>query len=256
MWKTSIAALALITPLLALPAHAAELTVFATGSMAEPLKELGEEFTHATGHTLRFSIGTTSGVLNKLKAGEKGDVIVISDEAAEMLEKDGKLVPGTLKPVASSLFGVVVKAGAATPDISTAERLKQAVTAARNISYPDSVLAAASGGYIESVFQQMGIKEDAKKKASLKPMGYLVGEAVAAGEAELGLSFISEFMGNKELKVIRFPAELQKPQLYTAGVFAGTSNVKPAHAFIAFITSFAVREKLRAAGVEPATGTR
>src|SRR5207249_4728372 len=84
-----------------------------------------------------FSIGTTSGVLNKLKAGEKGDVIVISDEAAEVLEKDGKLVPGTLKPVASSLFGVVVKAGAATPDISTAERLKQAVTAARNISYPD-----------------------------------------------------------------------------------------------------------------------
>src|SRR5438093_9344338 len=165
MWKTSIAALALIAPLLALPAHAAELTVFATGSMAEPLKELGEEFTHATGHTLRFSIGTTSGVLNKLKAGEKGDVIVISDEAAEVLEKDGKLVPGTLKPVASSLFGVVVKAGTAMPDISTAERLNKAVTAARNISYPDPVLAAASGGYIESVFQQMGIKEDAKKKA-------------------------------------------------------------------------------------------
>jgi len=104
MWRTSIAALALITPLLALPAHAAELTVFATGSMAEPLKELGEEFTHATGNTLRFSIGTTSGVLNKLKAGEKGDVTVISDEAAEVLEKDGKLVPGTIKPVASSLM--------------------------------------------------------------------------------------------------------------------------------------------------------
>ena len=105
MWKTSIAALAVITPILALPAHAAELTVFATGSMAaEPLKELGEEFTHATGNTLRFSIATTSGVLNKLKAGEKGDVIVISDEAAEMLEKDGKLVAGTLKPVASSLM--------------------------------------------------------------------------------------------------------------------------------------------------------
>jgi molybdate transport system substrate-binding protein len=256
MWKTSIAALALITPLLALPARAAELTVFGTGSMAEPLKELGEEFTHATGHTLRFVISTTGGVLNKLKAGERGDVIVISDEATEALLKDGKFVPGTLKPVASSLFGVVVKAGAATPDISTAERLKQAVTSARNIAYPDPVSAAASGGYIESVFQQMGIKEDAKNKASLKPMGYLVGEAVAAGEAELGLSFISEFMANKELKVIRFPAELQKPQLYTAGVFAGTSNLEPARAFIAFITSPDVREKLRAAGVEPATEAR
>src|SRR5438093_10501590 len=100
MWKTSIAALAVITPILALPAHAAELTVFATGSMAEPLKELGEEFTHATGHTLRFSIGTTSGVLNKLKAGEKGDVIVISDEATELLDKDRKLMRRPPTPVA------------------------------------------------------------------------------------------------------------------------------------------------------------
>src|SRR5207245_10276365 len=95
MWKTSIAALALITPLLALPAHAAELTVFATGSMAEPLKELGEEVTHATGHTLRFSIGTTSGVLNKVKAGENGDVIVRSDAAQETRAKDETIEPGT-----------------------------------------------------------------------------------------------------------------------------------------------------------------
>src|SRR6266481_3559659 len=164
MWKTSIAALALITPLLALPAHAAELTVFATGSMAEPLKELGEEFTHATGHTLRFSIGTTSGVLNKLKAGEKGDVIVISDEAADALEKDGKIAPGSRKNVARALFAVVVKTSAPTPDISTPEALKKAVLAARSISYPDPITVTASGGYIQSVFARLGIKDEANKK--------------------------------------------------------------------------------------------
>jgi len=257
MFKSSILALALFMPLLAAnAAEAAELTVFATGSMAEPLKELGEEFTPATGHTLRFSLGTTGGVMNRLKAGEKGDVIVISDEAADMLEQQGTIAPGTLKPLASSLFGVVVKAGAPTPDISTPEALKRTVMAARTISYPDPVTAAASGGYIENVFQQMGIKEDTKKKASLKPMGYLVGEAVAKGEAELGLSFISEFVASKELKVVRFPASLQKPQLYKAGIFAGTPNAEAARAFIAFVTSPAVREKLRAAGVDPATPAR
>ena len=80
-------------------AHALELTVFATGSMADPLKEVGEDFTRQTGHTLRFSLGTTGGVLNKLRAGEQGDVIVISDEAADALEKEGKIMPGSRKVI-------------------------------------------------------------------------------------------------------------------------------------------------------------
>jgi molybdate transport system substrate-binding protein len=233
-------------------ANAAELTILATGSMADPLKQLGEEFSHQTGHTLRFSLGTTGGVMNKLKAGEKGDVIVISDEAANELEKEGKFVPGTRKDVASSLFGVVVKKSAPTPDVSTPDSLKQAVLSASTISYPDPIAAAASGGYVETVFKQMGILESARKKAFLKPMGVMVGEAVENGQAELGLSFMSEFVADKNLKVVAFPAALQKPQLYTAGVFTGSPNADAARAFIAFVTRPEARAQLKAAGVDPA----
>jgi molybdate transport system substrate-binding protein len=123
IWKISLLALAVSAPLVVSPACAVELTIFATGSMADPLKDVGEDFTHRTGHTLRFSLGTTGVVLNKLKAGEKGDVIVISDEAADALQKEGKIVPGSRKDVARALFAVVVKANAPTPDISTPEAL-------------------------------------------------------------------------------------------------------------------------------------
>jgi molybdate transport system substrate-binding protein len=98
----------------------------------------------------------------------------------------------------------------------------------------------------------MGILDSAKKKAALKPMGMMVGEAVEKGEAELGLSFMSEFIADKNLKVVAFPPALQKPQLYTAGVFAGTANAEAARAFIAFVTRPEARAKLKAAGVEPA----
>ena len=250
--KISLLALAVCAPLAASPARGVELTIFATGSMADPLKEVGEDFTQSTAHTLRFSLGTTGGVLNKLKAGEKGDVIVISDEAAVALEKDGKIAPGSRKDVARALFAVVVKANAPTPEISTPEALKKAVLAAHSISYPDPITVTASGGYIQSVFQLLGIKDEANKKAALKPMGALVGEAVAKGEAELGLSFASEFVADKTLKVVMFPDALQKPQLYEAGVFAGTSNADAARAFLVFITSPAARAKLKAAGVDPA----
>jgi molybdate transport system substrate-binding protein len=252
MRNSVLASLVIASALSAAPARAVELTIFATGSMADPLKELGEEFTHQTGHTLKFNLSTTGGVMNKLKAGEKGDVIVISDEAANTLEKEGKFAAGSRKDVASSVFGVVVKKDAPTPDISSAEALKKAVQSAKHISYPDPVAAAASGGYVETVFKQMGILEESRKKAALKPMGYLVGESVEKGESELGLSFMSEFIADKNLKVVPFPASLQKPQLYTAAVFAGTPNAEAARAFIAFVTKAENRNKLKAAGVEPA----
>ncbi len=250
--KLSLFALLFLVPLWGREADAAELTVFATGSMADPLKELAADFTHATGNTIQFSLGTTGSVLNKLKSGEKGDVIVIADEAANALEKDGKIAPGTRKDVARALFGVVVKRSATMPDVSSPEALKKAVLAARRISYPDPVTVAASGGYIDSVFQKMGIAHEARKKAALKPMGYLVGEAVEKGEAELGLSFMSEFAANPNLKTVPFPDALQNPQLYAAGLYAGTPNAEAARAFIAFVTRPEAQARLKAAGLDPA----
>jgi len=246
-------ALALSLPLLAAgTAAGAELTVFVTGSMADPLERAAHDFILETGHALRFERATTGGLLTKIRAGERGDVIVIAAEAAATLEQDGTLAPGTRVPVASSLFGVVVRAGGPTPDVATPEAFKDAVRRAPTISYPDPVAATVSGGYIESVFAELGIKDTARAKAQLKPMGYLVGEAVASGEAALGLSFMSEFVANPALTVVPFPDALQKPQLYTAGVFAESSNAAAARELIAFLTGAAAREKLSAAGVVPA----
>jgi molybdate transport system substrate-binding protein len=250
----SAVALALSVPLLAAAATAAgaELTVFVTGSMADPLEHAAHDFTRDTGHTLRFERATTGGLLAKIRAGERGDLIVIAADAAATLEQDGTLAAGSRTPVASSLFGVVVRAGGPSPDVATREAFKETVLRAPTISYPDPVAATVSGGYIESVLEELGIKDTARGKAQLKPMGYLVGEAVASGEAELGLSFMSEFVANPALAVVPFPDALQKPQLYTAGVFARSANAAAARELIAFLTSAAAREKLSAAGVVPA----
>jgi molybdate transport system substrate-binding protein len=253
MLPRRVFALALYLLGTAATAAAAELTVFVTGSMADPLEHVAEDFTHATGHTLRFERATTGGLLAKIRAGERGDVVVIAAEAAVTLEQDGTVVAGTRTPVASSLFGVVVQADGPTPDVATTETFRETVLRAGTISYPDPVAATVSGGYIESVFAELGIKDAARAKAALKPMGYLVGEAVVSGEAELGLSFMSEFVANPALRVVAFPDALQKPQLYSAGLFAGSANTVAARELIAFFTSAAARTKLAAAGVVPAT---
>ena len=238
-------------------ARAVELRVLATGSMAEPLKELGEEFTHKTGHTLTFSLGTTGVVLNKLKGGEKADVIVISAEAADALQKDGRLIAATRADVANSLLGVAVKKGAAAPDISTPDAFKRAVQGARSISYPDPSLGATSGVYIESLFRNLGIADEAKTKTTVKPIGAQVADAVAKGDIELGLTFLSELVPNKGVTVVGpFPNAIQNPTLYTAGVMSDSANADAARALVAFITSAAAAPVLQAAGVAPARKSR
>jgi molybdate transport system substrate-binding protein len=239
------------------PADAAELKILATGSMAEPLKALGEAFTQTTGNALTFSLGTTGVVINKLKGGEKADVIVISSEAADTLQKDGRLLAATRADVANSLLGVAVKTGATAPDISTPDAFKQAVLAARSISYPDPALGATSGVYIESLFKRLNIADAAKKKASLKPIGAEVAAAVAKGEIELGLTFLSELVPNKGVKIVGpFPNAIQNPTLYTAGVMSDSANGEAARAFVAFITSPAAAQVLDAAGVAPTAQSR
>src|SRR5687767_11517803 len=159
--RTHSVALALSVPLLAAAATAAgaELTVFVTGSMADPVEHAAHDFTRDTGHTLRFERATTGGLLAKIRAGERGDMIVIAADAAARLEQDGTLVAGTRTPIASSLFGVVVRAGGPAPDVATREAFKETVLRAPTISYPDPVAATVSGGYIESVLDELGIKD-------------------------------------------------------------------------------------------------
>ncbi len=234
-----------------LGASAAELAVYATGSMAEPLRQLGEEFTRATGNTLKFELGTTGVVMTKLKAG-KADVIFISAEAADTLEKDGRLIKGTRADVARSLLGVAVKSGTKVPDISTSEAFKKTVLAARSIAYPDPKLGATSGVYIEDLFKRLGIDGATKNKVVVKPVGADVADAVARGDVELGLTFLSELVANTGVAIIGpFPEAIQNPTLYTAGVAAESANKSEGRAFIAFVTSPAARAKLKALGVDP-----
>ncbi|MSP95331.1 MAG: extracellular solute-binding protein [Alphaproteobacteria bacterium] len=249
--KTSMLALAAGFAAISLSANAAELTVYATGSMELPMHIVGEAFTHATGHTLKFELGTTGVVLNKLKTG-KADVIVISSEAAERLEKEGRIVVGTRNDVANSLLGIGIKKGTKAPNISTPEAFKQAILAARSISYPDPKLGATSGVYIEEMFAKMGIADAARRKTTVKPVGKAVADAVVSGEIELGLTFMSEFKANDGVTIVGpFPGNTQNPTLYTAGVASESANKDAARAFVAYTTSRDQSVLLLRAGVDP-----
>jgi molybdate transport system substrate-binding protein len=233
-------------------AHAAALSVFVTGSMAEPFRVLSETYARSSGDSFTFVAGTTKMVMDRLDAGGKPDIIVISSQAGDRLEKRSAFLAGTRRDVARSLFGVAVKEGAPVPDISTVDAFKKTVLAAKSISYPDAKGGAVTGIYLEKLFQRFGIAGTLKAKTFPKRLGADVAHAVADGEIELGLTFISELVAVKGVHVVgRFPDAIQDPQLYTAAVAATSKYPAAARAFIAFVTSPESGAKLKAMGVAP-----
>jgi molybdate transport system substrate-binding protein len=250
-WFLALAAAALC----ASAARAADLTVMATGSMRAPLQTAADQFAKASGHSLAFVSGTTAMVMNKVRAGEKFDVIAISTESFAALEREGRTVPATLKPIGEARLGVGVRAGAPSPDISTPEAFKQAVLKAKSIGYPDPALGAITGTYLVALFDNMGIGPQAMAKTVVKPMGADVVEAVGKGEIEMAISFVSEMIPDKRVKVVgTLPPAILNPTPYGIAVSTGTASPEAARAFVAYVTGPQGAAVLKAAGIAPTAG--
>ena len=183
------------------PADAAQLKLLVGGAMAEPVKKVGADFSRKAGHQLDFATDTTGALQNRLRSGEKADVIVVTAAGMDALEKENLIVPGTRVELARGLIGVSVRAGAASPDLSSVDGFKKAILAARSVSFVDPKAGGTSGTYMAGLFQRMGIGDEVQKKTVFRNQGSEVADAVAKGEAEIGITFISELLSNKGVKV-------------------------------------------------------
>jgi len=109
MWRTKTFAIAVAVSLGLTQAQGAELKVFVGGAMTETVTKIGTEFAKSSGHKLEFVSDTTGALINKLKAGEKADVIVVTEAAIDGLQKEGALVQGSRTQLVRALVGVAVK---------------------------------------------------------------------------------------------------------------------------------------------------
>src|SRR5438445_158048 len=113
---------------------------------------------------LALQFNSTASVKKKIEAGEGFDVAIITSEAIDDLIKEGKIAAGTHAELVRSELGIGIRAGASKPDIRTAEALKRTLLDAKSITYPED---GASRGYIEKMFERMGISADVNREIIL-----------------------------------------------------------------------------------------
>ncbi len=233
-------------------AGTAELKVFVGGAMTETVEKLGADYARMSGSKLEYVSDTTGALLNRLKAGEKPDVIVVTAPAMDGLQKDGALVSGSRAELVRALIGVAMKPGGKAPDLSSPDAFKASLLAARTVSYVNPKAGGTSGTYFEGLLAKMGIADQMKPKIVYRNQGSEVADAVAKGDAELGVSFIAELAPNKGVKVAGpLPNAIQLPTNYAAAIPSGSANQAAAKGFIAAMTSASGTAVFKAAGLEP-----
>ena len=239
--------------LLPVLAHAqAELRVFTGGAMSEPVREVGEAFARKSGNKLVYTSDTTGALQKRLASGERADVIVLAAPGMEALQKDNKVVSGTRIDLARALIGVAVRVGAPAPDLSSVDAFKGSLLKARSISYVSPAAGGTSGTYLDGLLRKLGIADVMKSRIVYRMQGSEVADAVAKGEAELGITFTSELQPNKGVRVVgTLPAEIQMPTIYAGAVVANAAHADAARAFLAALAGAEGRVAVKKAGMEP-----
>jgi molybdate transport system substrate-binding protein len=228
--------------------HAAELQVLAGGGIAGPMRELAAQFESASGHTLVIRFGTTPELIKLATGGGPFDLGVVPTEVMKDAAARSRFLSGATTDVARVGLGVAVRAGAPRPDIGTPEALKRTLLRAQSIATtPES----AAGYQVMRAFERLRISDAVKAKLKVQPGPAQIVQAVAGGEAELGV-FLINVLTVPGLEVVGpFPAELQQEIVFTAAVAVETKHAEAAQAFIDYLTTPAARAVIQAKGMNP-----
>jgi molybdate transport system substrate-binding protein len=234
----------------ATPVDAAEIKVLSAGAYKSVAVAVQPDFEKQTGHKLVIDIDTVGGLVKRIEGGEAFDVVIVSPGAVDDLIKTGKAVAGTRQTLARVGIGVMVKDGAARPDIATVDAFKKAVLDAKTVAYIDPASGGSSGIYLATLFEKLGIANAVKPKAKLKQGGY-VADLIVSGEAELGIHQISEILPVKGVTLVGpLLAEIQNYTIYAAGLSAGARDVAAAKALIQALAGSMAAPVLKSKGME------
>jgi molybdate transport system substrate-binding protein len=161
------------------------------------------------------------------------------------------MTPGSRVDIGRIGLGVVVRVGAPVPDISTPDKLKAALVAAKSIAHTDPKLGGTSTTHLMKIAEQFGIRDAVAGKGVHATGGNDAVAKVARGEAEMAVTLVSEIHDKGAKLIGLLPEPLQLWTVYSAAIPASSKEPEHARAFVAALTASAMASRWRAAGWEP-----
>lgn len=215
-------------------ASAADISVYSGGAVKAALSVVVANYEKTGRHHVTVAYAPVGTLMGRLAGGGAPEVVVLTTDVMPTAESKGWAEPGHAFPLGGVGVGVAVREGAAAPDISTPESLKQALLAATSITYIDPE-KGTSGKHFAEVLERLGIAAAVKDKTRLGDAGYVV-EPVARGEIELGIQQITEILPVKGVMLVGpLPEPLQKITVYSAAPTPAARDPEAVRDFLAYL---------------------
>jgi molybdate transport system substrate-binding protein len=193
---------------------------------------------------------TAGGVQKRMEAGEAFDLVIGTTAVLDNLTRENK-VSASHADLAQMVAGIAMHAGTAKPAIADAGQVKATLLAAKTISYVDPASGGITGVFFLQQADKLGVGEQVRAKAVLKPNGTGVAAAVASGEAQYGVTLISEMLPEPGVTAWPLPDELQMTTIYTAAIATHAENALDAGALLNELRGPKGREASIKAGLKP-----
>ena len=245
----------LVTVMAVSAGAAADIKVLAALAVQDALDPIATSFARDSGHRAQIAYSTVGAIRQRLAAGERADVVVLTADAIDDMARLGQVSGPT--PVAATRTGVAFRDGAVAPDVATLDKLRDALLAARSVAYTDPKSGGAFGTYFSGELDRMGIAQAVNAKAVLRRGSHEVAASVANGEAELGVTFISAIVSTPGTRVAGpLPPPLAGLERFSAGTLPGSATDDAAPSFVRALGGGGAATMWSSAGFEAAAGQR
>jgi len=232
-------------------ARAADITFLCAGALETTVEELLPEFQKATRHNVKATFAAIGVITQRLRKGDAADLATVSPQQWDELQNEAKIDPAVRVVIAKVGVGVFVKKGAPKPDISSVDGFRSALVNARSVALADPAGGGPVGAYSVRLFERLGITAELSPKLKLVGGGLPPIEPVVKGEAEIGLTTISEILQFPGVELVGpLPGAIQNFIVFTATIPANAREPAAAKALIDFLSSAKAISILKSKGLE------
>jgi molybdate transport system substrate-binding protein len=234
-------------------ALAAEINILSAGAIEPGLVAAADVFRKESSIEVKIKYATAPAIQQRVGGGEVADVVIAPPAVIDELAKAGKLDAESRVTVGKVGVGIIVRNGAAKPDVSSTDALKRALLDADSVVYNK----ASSGLYLEKLFERLGAGDNVKAKETRYADGAAVLEHVIKGKGkEIGFGALPEISlyRDKGLQLVGpLPGDVQNYTTYAAALPAAAppgGNRDGATAFVRFLGTPAAKAAFTAKGIE------
>lgn len=228
----------------------ATIRILSGGAPQEVFKKLTPQFERQSSHKVDYVFAVMSALRDKVAAGDPADVLVMPTNILDAYQKDGAVRAQGRAVLGLVSVHAVVRKGAAKPDLSTPEAVKQAMLKARAIAFATPG-ETPSGTHMGKLVETLGVAAAMKDRIIHRPALRGGVELVASGGAEIGFYPKSEVINDKLTLVGPLPAAVQLTTIYGAAVTAKSAAPEAGAAFIAFMSDPSRRPVWGEGGFDP-----